>query len=206
MRQQWLARAGTDSLVLVFGGWALGATPFAGLTGARDVLLLDDYTSLDNRLPELAQYDRVALLAFSFGVAAAAHWLSLTGFRPARLVAVGGTLSPADAGTGIAPAMIRATADNLSAESFRGFCRRAGLGGAPPPLDIASARTELYAVIDRGPAPEQAFDRIWIPRRDRIFPVPAQDLAWLSQKAAIRYVPAPHVPFRKGQSWSEWLA
>lgn len=205
MRRRWLSRAGTKDLILVFGGWALGATPFAGLTGDGDVLLVDDYRRLDDPLQDLAQYDRVSLIAFSFGVASAGHWLAQTGFRPDRLIAISGTLSPAEAETGIAPDMIRATADQLTADSFDKFCRRAGLDAAPPEIDIDAARAELFAVIERGSAPRHRFDRIWIPQRDRVIPTRAQEAAWTSQQHAIQSIPTPHVPFRSGQTWSEWV-
>ncbi len=206
MKRHWLARSGTETLTLAFGGWALGPAPFANLSGGGDVLVVDDYSELDDPLPELAQYDRVDLIAYSFGVASSAHWMSMTGFAPQRRIAVAGTLSPADAQKGIAPEMIRATADQLSADSFARFCRRAGLEGPAPKIDIDAARAELYAVIDRGPAPETSFNRIWIPKQDRIIPTRAQETAWAGQQQAIRHVPGPHVPFRKGQGWADWLA
>ncbi|MFY2825556.1 pimeloyl-ACP methyl esterase BioG family protein [Ruegeria sp. MALMAid1280] len=206
MKQQWLSRSGTEKVLLVFGGWALGPAPFKGLSGDADVLFVDDYTRLDNPLSDLAQYDRVTLIAFSFGVASAAHWLSQTGIQPARRVAVSGTLSPADAEHGIAPDMIRATADQLNTASFAKFCRRAGLAGPAPEIDIDAARAELFAVIARGAAPDHKFDRIWIPQRDRIIPTRAQQAAWAGQQVAVREISAPHVPFAAGQNWKEWIA
>ncbi|MCG7522175.1 pimeloyl-ACP methyl esterase BioG family protein [Ruegeria sp. Ofav3-42] len=206
MKQRWLSRSGTDDLILVFAGWALGAAPFTGLSGGGDVLLVDDYTRLDEPLDDLTQYDRVNLIAFSFGVASAAHWLTQSGFRPYRLIAVSGTLCPADAERGIAPEMIRATADQLTENSFTKFCRRAGMEGPVPAIDVDAARAELHAVIERGDAPEMAFDRVWIPQRDRVIPTHAQEVAWTSQQSAIRSISAPHIPFRSGQSWEEWIA
>ncbi|MES0825061.1 pimeloyl-ACP methyl esterase BioG family protein [Ruegeria sp. SCP11] len=206
MKQCWLSRLGTKEVLVVFGGWGLGATPFQGLVGDMDVLLVEDYTRLDDPLNDLSQFDRVNLLAFSFGVASAAHWLAQTGVRPDRLIAVSGTLSPADVTRGIAPDMIRATAENLSPASFTKFCRRAGLGGTAPEIDIGSARAELYAVIERGTAPDTKFDRIWIPERDRIIPTQAQHAAWATQQEAVRSISGAHVPFQSGQSWEEWLA
>ncbi len=206
MKQRWLSRLGTKEVLVVFGGWALGATPFQGLVGDRDVLLVEDYTRLDDPLTDLSQFDRVNLLAFSFGVASAAHWLAQTGVRPDRLIAVSGTLSPADATRGIAPDVIRATADNLSPASFTKFCRRAGLGGTAPEIDIGSARAELFAVIERGMAPDTKFERIWIPERDRIIPTQAQHAAWATQQEVVRSMSGAHVPFQSGQSWEEWLA
>ncbi len=206
MKQQWLSRSGTQEVLLVFGGWALGPAPFQGLSGDADVLFLDDYTRLDNPLSDLAQYDRVTLIAFSFGVASAAHWLTQIGLQTDRLIAVSGTLSPADAEHGIAPYMIRATAEQLSAASFAKFCRRAGLAGPCPEIDIDAAQSELYAVIERGTAPDHKFDRIWIPQKDRIIPTQAQQAAWAGQQDAVREISAPHVPFAAGQSWKEWIA
>lgn len=206
MKRHWLARAGGVELMLVFGGWGLGTAPFAGLAGAGDVLVVDDYTTLDDSLPETARYDRVRLLAYSFGVASAGHWLSASGLRPQRLAAVNGTLFPADDGKGIARRTVAATADGLSAAGFARFCRRAGHTGAPPRIDVAAARAELRAIVERGPAPETAFGRIWISGRDRIIPARAQERAWRSQTRAIRRIPAAHQPFAPGQDWQEWFA
>ncbi|WP_420583573.1 pimeloyl-ACP methyl esterase BioG family protein [Ruegeria sp.] len=206
MKQRWLSRSGTDEVLLVFGGWALGSAPFEGLSGNADVLFVEDYTLLDDPLSALADYDGVTLIAFSFGVASAAHWLAQEGVQPDRLIAVSGTLSPADAEYGIAPNMIRATADQLTTASFAKFCRRAGLGGAAPEINIDAARAELHAVIERGPAPAHPFDRVWIPQRDRVIPTHAQEAAWGAQANVVRAVPGAHVPFAAGQSWQEWIA
>lgn len=206
MKQRWLSCSGTEELILIFGGWALGVAPFAGLAEDGDVLFVDDYHDLGNPLSDIAQYDRVNLIAFSFGVASAAHWLAQTGFSPDRLIAVSGTLFPADPARGIAPDMIRTTADNLTEASFAKFCRRAGVNGPVPEIDPEAVRSELHAVIDRGNAPEVAFDRIWIPQRDRIIPSSAQQAAWAHQQSSARGIDAPHVPFRDGQSWREWIA
>ena len=205
MKQQWLARVGSEELILVFGGWALGPAPFAGLSGDRDVLFVDDFRHLDDPLSALGHYERVNLVAFSFGVVSAAHWLAQSGCKPARSIAVGGTLHPADPDRGIAPDVIRGTADQLSQASFRKFCRRAGLNGPVREVDIAAAREELHAVIDRGEAPETTFDRIWIPQKDRIVPTHAQERAWAGQSAAVRRTATPHIPFLVGQSWQEWM-
>ncbi|WP_170574168.1 pimeloyl-ACP methyl esterase BioG family protein [Ruegeria atlantica] len=205
MKQRWLSRLGTKEVLVIFGGWALGAAPFESVAGDMDVLLVEDYTRLDDPLTDLVSFGRVNLLAFSFGVASAAHWLAQTGFRPDKLTAVSGTLSPADPECGIVPDLIRATAEHLSPANFTKFCRRAGLDGPAPEIDIDAARAELYAVIDRGTAPDTRFDRIWIPERDRIIPSQAQHAAWVTQQEAVRRISGAHVPFQSGQSWEEWL-
>ena len=206
MRRHWLARDGSDELTLVFAGWGLGAAPFAGLIGATDVLVVDDYTTLDDPLPEVAGYARLRLLAYSFGVASAAHWLARFEHRPTQLVAVNGTLHPADPQRGIAPETVAATANGLSSESFARFCRRAGKIGPAPVIDHGAAAVELRAIAARGTAPTLPFDRIWISDADLIIPTAAQTLAWQDQAEAVQRIPGGHMPFRPGQSWQEWFA
>ncbi|WP_209507662.1 MULTISPECIES: pimeloyl-ACP methyl esterase BioG family protein [unclassified Ruegeria] len=206
MKSRWLAQSDDSTLTLLFGGWALGDAPFRGLTGGGNILLVEGYTSLNDPLPDLARFDHIDMLAFSFGVASAAHWLACSGFRPDRLIAISGTLHPACPERGIAPDMIKATAAQLSERSFARFCRRAGLPGEPPELDIAAARRELFAVIQRGSAPDPGFDRVWIPTNDRIIPTAAQETAWASTSARVEHVAGPHVPFLRGQSWASWVS
>ncbi|MGI9369180.1 MAG: pimeloyl-ACP methyl esterase BioG family protein [Ruegeria sp.] len=205
MRRHWLAQKGGPELTLVFGGWALGPTPFEGLRGAGDVLFLDDYRDINDDVSETAQYDRTRVLAYSFGVASAAHWLGLTSRQTSRLAAVNGTLYPADEHRGIAPDTVAATADGLNEASFARFCRRAGFDNEPPALDIPAAQAELRMIAERGPAPTTAFDRIWISDRDRIIPRIAQDTAWSEQADAVRHIPGSHQPFVAGQTWQEWF-
>lgn len=205
MRKHWLACQGGAELTLVFGGWALGVAPFSTLEGASDVLIVDDYRDLSDELAEVRDYDRVRLLAFSFGVASVAHWLADNALRLSRKVAVNGTSFPADAERGIAPDLVAATADNLSTASFARFCRRAGLNGTPPDLNISAARAELRCIADRGPAAEINFDRVWISDNDRIIPTSAQEAAWSTQPDVVRRISGPHVPFSRGQSWGAWF-
>lgn len=206
MEAQWLARTGSTDLLLIFGGWAIGAAPFQGLTGRGDVLFLDDYRQIDLSMAKIAGYQRVDLVGFSFGVAAAGHWMTQTGFTPDSKTAINGSLSPVDMRHGIAPEMVAATADNLSVQSFARFCRRAGYLGAAPEIDIPACQSELRAVIARGPAPAMAFDRVWIAEGDRIMPAKAQRAAWSGLSGDIRSHPGPHIPFQSGQSWEEWVA
>ncbi|MTI02278.1 pimeloyl-ACP methyl esterase BioG family protein [Roseibium sp. RKSG952] len=206
MRRHWLAREGGSELTLVFGGWALGPAPFALLSGSGDVLVVDDFRDLADELSETSSYDQVRLLAYSFGVASAAHWLASVPLKPSQLVAVNGTLFPADVERGISPETVEATADGLTSASFARFCRRAGLNGTPPALDIAAAQDELRVIDQRGKAPDTQFDRIWIAKRDRIIPTKSQETAWHAQAERVRLIDASHQPFLAGQSWKEWFA
>ncbi|KPN62824.1 biotin synthesis protein BioG [Aliiroseovarius crassostreae] len=217
MNARWLTRTGAPALIILFGGWALGPEPFAPLTGGQardqtgdqtgdqDLLFVDDYRCLDLPPPDRTAYETVTVLAYSFGVASALHWLDQTGFSPDHLVAVNGTPCPADPQKGIRPEVVRATADGLTEASFARFCRRAGMT-APPQIDIAPRRDELLAILARGNARPRHFDRIWISAQDRIIPSAAQRQAWAAQADQIREINAPHMPFAPGQTWQGWLS
>ena len=206
MRKTWLRRSGTAELILVFGGWGIGAAPFTGMSSDADVLLVDDFRDLGDPVAERDAYDGISLVGFSFGVSALAHWCGGVSAAANRVVAINGTLYPVDADRGIAPETVSGTAENLSQKSFARFFRRAGLCQPVPEIDIESARIELEIVTERGPAPALVFDRIWVSERDRIFPSAAQLNAWRDQKEAVQLIPEGHIPFSATQSWEQWVS
>lgn len=199
MRWQWLARQGSRDVALIFGGWAMGATPFAAMIGARpacDVVFVEDYRDLEADLAALAGYDARHLIAWSFGVVSAAHWAKHTDHSFTTQTAINGTLHPVHADLGIPPAIFDATVAGLSPESFTQFCRRCyGRKSPPPPVDIPAARAELHAIAARGAAPDPGFDRIWISKSDRIIPPQNQRRAWQTAHGDLRDIDAPHAPF-----------
>lgn len=206
MRSEWLQRTGSQEVIVVFGGWALGSAPFAALKGDSDLLFVEDWRSLDGALPNLGGYETRLLVAFSFGVAAAGHWIAAHGDQFDRKVAVNGTLDPVSASHGISAEMVEATASGLSVASFSSFCRRAGVKPAPA-IDLEARRAELRAVAQRGQASALRFDRIWLSRKDRIFPPAALQAAWADQADDVRWLDsAPHSPFAVGQTWGDWRA
>ncbi|MGH7018247.1 MAG: pimeloyl-ACP methyl esterase BioG family protein [Brevundimonas sp.] len=205
MKTRWLQRHGADELILVFGGWALGAAPFAHLGGAADVLLLGDYRTLDFDLESLRQYARRSLIAYSFGVAAAGQVLASGELDFDHKIAVCGSLHPADERLGIPPERVRQTADQLTEANLRQFARRAG-SSLPEHSDIPALQDELFAVIARGSAPDPGFDRIWLARSDRIFPPENLDAAWRDQADRVRWLETGHNPFAAFADWSDLLA
>lgn len=203
MRAEWLSRTGRGELLLVLGGWAVGAEPFRHLETAADVLVLSDYRALDWHDAVTTGYDRVTLVAHSFGVAAAGTVLPQLARPPAQLHAFCGSPFPCDAHRGIAPGVLHATAAGLSEASLARFARRAG---APVPApDIAALREELVAVAARPPAPVPAFDRITLARRDRIFAPETLALAWADQADRLCWTETGHNPFAGWRHWTEAL-
>ena len=197
MQATWVSRNGTARLLVVFGGWAVGLDPFRHLARECDLLFLDDYRTLDWEPEGLEGYDERVLLAWSFGVAAYAHWSAGHGDPFTRKIAVNGTVSPVDRRAGIPPVIYRATHDGLSVDSYQDFLTRVyGAQQPPAEVDVAARRSELAAVEQRGAAEPVAFDRIWISGRDGIFPPANMNRAWAWQADVVRHLPdAPHVPF-----------
>ncbi|AUQ50673.1 putative protein in bacteria [Phaeobacter inhibens] len=206
MEVRWLKRKQAGEAIVIFGGWAVGPGVFDHLAGAQDLVFVSDYRSLDVDLPDLSGYDHVTLLAWSFGVAAYAHWQEGRADPFDRKVAVNGTLTPVDETRGIPPAVMAKTAEGLSEQSFAQFLRRTF--NAPQPshaVDIDARRAELHAVAARGTASVVAFDQVWIAGRDRIFPPKNQHRAWAD--ATIRELPAAaHAPFDHFDSWQALIS
>ncbi len=202
MQLQWLKHTGAPSLVVVFGGWAVGHAVVSHLSGPQDVLFIDDYRTLDNALPDLSAYVDVSLVAWSFGVASYAHWQADHADPFVRKIALCGSLDPVNRSTGIPPVAFAKTREGLSAASYQMFLTRC-FGARQPEaaIDVAQRRAELDAVADRGAAPDPGFDRIWIAQRDKIFPVANMQRAWGGQACTV--LDAPHVPFAGFDCWED---
>ncbi|WP_370161369.1 pimeloyl-ACP methyl esterase BioG family protein [Limimaricola soesokkakensis] len=204
MRWRWLSgpdRAG--QVVVLFGGWAAGAAPFRHLGDDRDILFVEDWRDLDAELPSLWGYERRSLVAWSFGVAAYAHWQAGRADPFHRRVAICGSPNPVDRRLGIPPAIFTRTRDRLDETTLAAFLDRAG---APPVAapDTNALRAELDAVAARGPAPVAAWDAALIATNDHVFPAPNLRRAFAD--VPLREVEAPHAPFRGWTSWDEVLA
>jgi biotin synthesis protein BioG len=206
MKARWLSQTGTDTALVVFGGWAVNSSPFERFAGCVDLLFVSDYRDLSAAI-DVDNYDRVCVLAWSFGVAAYAHWQAENPDPFAAKAAVCGALTPVDRLKGIPPSVFRRTVDGLSHDSFQTFLTHAF--GQPQPeqaLDVTARAQELREVAARGPAPDTVFDRIWIADHDRIFPSVNLERAWAGQGTAVRRIKAPHVPFDQFDHWTEVFA
>ncbi|NRB19056.1 MAG: DUF452 family protein [Rhodobacteraceae bacterium] len=191
--------------IVVFGGWAVGADVFDHLTGPYDILFASDYRDLNEDLPDLSAYDRISLVAWSFGVACYAHWQQGRADPFDRKIATNGTLTPVNRATGIPPLTLSKTIETLSPDAYQLFLARVFNSRQPPrEIDVVARRDELRAIEARGDAPDTAFDRVWISTADKIFPPANQLRAW--RDAEIRQIAAPHAPFAAFASWQEILS
>ncbi len=208
MQVAWLQQSViADEVIVIFGGWALGAAPFAHLQGRQDILFVQDYRDLSTDLPDLSRYAKATLIAYSFGVASFAHWQANHPDLFARKVAVNGTLTPVNRTTGVPPVAMSRTIETLSLQAYQLFLARCfGAKQDFAEIDVDTRKSELIAIGERGDAPTVEFDHIWIASADRIMPAANQQRGWQGQEDRIARIDAPHAPFARWSTWQEVIA
>lgn len=206
MKQEFIAHAGNSRLIIFFAGWGVDAAPFATLARpGYDILVLFDYRTLDfDHLP-IAGYDEICVIAWSFGVPAAARFIDLhqATLPITRCVAVGGTLIPVDDRCGIPEAIFSGTLRGLDERNLRKFYRRmCGSGEAFSAFCATSVSRrvdeladELRAIHARGAAEVDPllFDSVYITAADAIIPPANQRNAWASH-VNLHEIDSPHLP------------
>ncbi|WP_164660176.1 pimeloyl-ACP methyl esterase BioG family protein [Tropicibacter sp. Alg240-R139] len=205
MKTNWLQQSNTaDEVIVIFGGWALGAAPFDHLHGPQDVLFVQDYRDFMTALPDLSSYARATLVAYSFGVASYAHWQATHPDPFDRKVAINGTCTPVNRVTGIPPVALSKTIETLSPQAYQLFLARCyGVKQESAEIDVDARKAELIAIGERGDASVVAFDQIWISSADKIMPAANQLRGWQGQENRVTQIDAPHVPFACWSNWQE---
>lgn len=206
MKQEFIAQAGNKRLIMFFAGW--GVDPASFVTLARpgyDILFVYDYRTTEfDELPT-SDYDEICVIAWSFGVPAAAKFIAQRQdtLPITRCVAVAGTLIPVDDRCGIPEAIFLGTLRGLDERNLRKFYRR--MCGSGEAFRVFSATAvyrsvgeltdELRAIQTRGAAKvdPHLFDSVYITGDDAIIPASNQRNAW-AHHGNIHEIAAPHLP------------
>lgn len=123
----------SDKLIIIFLGWGMEPSALAGVTKpAYDIVAVSDYRTVGqpDAWAELARlaagYGEVVIVAWSFGVRAAADFLlnAENGLTITRRIAVNGTPAHIHDRMGIPEAIFKGTLANLSESTLRKFRRR----------------------------------------------------------------------------------
>ncbi len=188
MKQQFIKKNNSRSLLLFFAGWGMDTTPFLStFHTTSDICICYDYTSLDFDAEILAPYDDISVVAWSFGVWVAAHTLQNRAMPITQSVALNGTCHPIDDAKGIPTAIFEGTLRTLSARSIEKFNRRMCGSLTPffnehkPQRSVESLRDELSAMqthVMHHPTPAYVFHSALIGQHDLIFPAQNQARAW----------------------------
>lgn len=202
-------------MVILFAGWGMDERPFARLqlpAGYR-LRVVWDYTDLS--LPAsfydeatTGELTEVIVIGWSFGVAAAEHFLGLPhppsfSRHITATIAVNGTKRPCDDTYGIPRDIYEGTLSGLSEGSLRKFRRRmAGSSEAmarfeesAPRRTLDELRRELEMMSTRDEE-HHTWDLAIVSREDRIIPPTAQLRAWGLPGAAYRVyeIDGAHLP------------
>lgn len=198
--------SGHRRAVMIFAGWGMDSRPFAGLAlPGYDVYVAWGY---DGELPDgsvLAGYDEAGIVAWSYGVAAAARFIAANPALPLTArVAVNGVLCPVDDLEGMPRALYEGTLANLSERGMYKFYRRMfGLADpfrafqeAMPQRSIDDLRRELeaYGAMEEAEGvTSRLFDRVYFNPEDKIIPGESQRRCWEGHPGA-RPLPGDHMP------------
>lgn len=191
-------------LILLFAGWGMSPAPFRGLTRSHyDIAIVWDYRDLSAPwLDIVLSYREIAVVAWSYGVHAAARFMSShPTLNITARIAVNGTRFTADDTRGIPRAIFDATLAGLDARTMTKFNMRMCGGGEnyrrfasmSPDRPIGELREELQS-FDTAPAPAMMWDKAFISCDDRIIPPSNQHNAWIDEAVETIGIDGPHLP------------
>jgi hypothetical protein len=191
MRQYFIKQGTSESLLLVFAGWAFDESFFSGwIKPNTDICICSDYRSLEWDKELFFPYRDIRVIAWSLGVFVAGNLLPLSGLPLSEVIALNGTLFPVDDERGIPEAIYNGTEENLTEENLLKFYRRMCSGTKDYKEflkndisfsieELREALRNIKSVASKCLPDESAlFTKVVIGMRDRIFPAENQKKAW----------------------------
>lgn len=208
MQFQLIKTDNCPRLVLLFAGWGMTPRLFEGLdVPGYDLGVVYDYTTPDAAWTgTLGRYGEIAVVAWSYGVPAAAQFVTDHPELPVTSrIAVNGTAHPVHSQYGIEPEIFAGTLAGLDSRSVRKFDMRM-CGGAAAyrqvehllgDRDPEALRAELEAIGARS-YPVMLWDLGVVSDADLIITAEAQRRAWHNEAVRTMKISGPHLPdFRR---------
>lgn len=179
------------------------------------VIAFYDYEnySTDFNFDELFnKYERVHLIAWSYGVWAAWRCLECYSDRFETSIAINGTLYPISRDYGISREVFDLTLSSFSEKSrdvfYSRMCRNSmnDFMKHPPLRDVESQHRELLALRDdilkESEVDSLLFKNAFAGQKDVIVPFRSQ-VNWWKNRVKLQEKPFPHYPFFSWKSWNE---
>lgn len=204
----------SDTLLLFFNGWAADESMIPQHP-EMDMCIISEWHTLQS-LPykEWQAYDKILLVAWSFGIVPATKLLAtrqLTNIT--KSIAINGAPVFCDDAYGIPKAIFHATLEHLSPRSILKFMYRI-MGSAKnytqnPSLhnkrSFESLKKELlFFANENNIASVDVWDTVWLSKEDAIFPIANLRNYWASTSTKIiEREGAPHYPFLPPFSWKD---
>lgn len=215
----------SENLILFFCGWGMDENPFSILKNNKDVLYVYDYTTpeFDCGCLDFSKYKKVCLLAFSYGVYAAAIAKLPDNLKIASRIAINGTLMPVDDKYGVPLRQFELT-EKMDSKTVVKFRERL-FGGEKakehfelfeknlPQRSAQSCTDELLGMksyVEKIQPPQWNYDKIYIGSRDRCVPTRNQKNFWTElyknqESSNIIELETGHFPFYNYKSLDEIL-
>lgn len=210
----------SKNLIIFFCGWGMDETPFSLLRNLSDVLYVYDYTTPDFPEFDFSKYEKISLLAFSYGVYASAIAQLPNDLKIEKSVAISGTLVPVDNTYGVPLRQFELT-EKMDSQSVVKFRQRL-FGGEKaqehfeifeknlPRRSAISCTEELVGM--KGYVPKfgnvkRHFDKVFIAEHDRCVPTRNQKNYWVDFAAHknVATLETGHFPFYNYKSLEEIL-
>lgn len=193
-------------LIIIFAGWSTTPGFYADLHAEGwDIALVWDYSDLALDYDFINDYSSIFIVAWSLGVAAAAHVAANFDFadRVSAAFAVNGTLLPSDNSFGIPVDIYENTRRTLNARNLLKFTKRMGYNPADRSTsekddieipDFEKLALELENIRDRTSRGSLPWLRSYISSEDRIFPPFNMESFWTQHpsRPMIINLEAPH--------------
>lgn len=215
MEAKWLKREGASELIVFFCGWGFDEHCVARLdANGYDVVVLYDYRDGTFPLEKHLGYERITVVAWSFGVWVAGKAIEDGLVLPHQAFAINGTLKPVDDSEGIPPKIFDSTLAGLSEAAISKFNMRI-CGGARQMADLKdlmptrdfNGQYEELALLGKRFAEgcllnKDSWSKALISTSDLIFPYQNMKNHWGDRATTID---GAHLCFGKVTSWNNLI-
>ena len=201
MKLTWLNKKNNDSLIIFFNGWGMDENVVKHLEPENyDVLTICDYNSLE-ALPDLSNYDKKYVVAWSMGVMVA----TLFNIECDSATAINGTPFPIHVKYGINPKIYKLMElgfdDNTKDKFIAKMFNEMPSDFIPPSRDTENRKAELTVLKSYEANAEYQFDRVIVSNNDKIIPTESQLNYWKSPEI----IEGGHCVFYGYKRWKELL-
>ena len=216
MQFHWLNKQNNSKLIIFFAGWSFDENPFKFLACENfDVLIVYDYSTIDENIEKFTSYKEINLIAWSMGVFVA-YLLKDKLPKFNKKIAINGTPFPVNDEFGILvkPFLLtlRHARTGLEGKFYQNIFDTKEefekYSTMSVNRSIENRETELKSLYDKIRSAEinynKFYDKALISSRDKIIPTKNQINFW-QNNAEIEMLESGHFPYYNFKSWNEIL-
>lgn len=216
MQFHWLNKQNNSKLIIFFVGWSFDENPFKFLACENfDVLIVYDYSTIDENIEKFTSYKEINLIAWSMGVFVA-YLLKDKLPKFNKKIAINGTPLPVndEFGIPVKPFLLtlRHARTGLEGKFYQNIFDTKEefekYSTMSVNRSIENRETELKSLYDKIRSAEinynRFYDKALISSRDKIIPTKNQINFW-QNNAEIEMLESGHFPYYNFKSWNEIL-